>query len=1194
MESVVLPFALKEASKHLMKTLGVEITLIKNAPDELENLKSVKTVIVNVQQDVVGQELSQQHAGWLDKMMDAACDIEDIIDLSSTEILRRRSNNNKKSTRYTRPVIDFFSYTNNPLIFRHKIGTSVQKTFDRLTNIAKEKGYHFTLSRRDGVGNLRTTMPETFSDMGGDVVLGRDHDLKIILEQLLFKEKTNIEVLVLVGMGGVGKTTLAKLVYNDRQIDALFGERKLWVCVSEIFDLSKIIKLVIEQIDGKPCQLEGLQALSKKLKEILEKNMYLLVLDDVWTSTSLTCDSWSNMKSLFHNCKILVTTREENVTSVILPKPYMHRVGCLPEDACLSLFENIAFTNGDVIREELKDINKSIVKKCKGVPLAVRVLGIEEKNILDPNIEGENRISKILKFSYYHLPLKSMFCFVYCSIFPKDSVMEKMALIQQWVGNGFISLNEGNEIFDDLLSRCFFQDVEKDVYGNIITFKMHDLIHDLAKSIANSRQCGIFDEVLSDRKQVRYLSILNMGEEFSYSDISSKLRTLQLLSSRLVSTTFLDNCFTKFKFLRVLVCSDQFYNLEDVSSSIDNLKLLRYVDFSRTGITRLPETVCNLQNLQTLKVNNCHSLIILPNKLGKLSELRYLENNDCCRLDSMPVGMDRLSLLQTLNTFVVNDGGKNLNELRHLDHLEGSLHIKRLGRISNVVLENGILNGKNNLVSLKLDFDIDDIFTLEKSTGRYAEKVLQALQPHPNLKSLNIIGFNGFFISLDMSCLQSLIHLEIMKCYNLTSLPNDMCSFQSLTHLEIYYCPNFTTLSNNMCCLQFLTHLQINDCTNLTFLPNDIGCLRFLTHLQINDCTNLTFLPNDIGCLRFLTHLKNSRCENLTYLPNSMGYLQSLTHLEISRCENLTYLPNSMGCLRSLTHLEIDNCPNLITLPNDMCCLQSLTHLQINDCPNLTTLPNDMCSLQSLTHLQINDCRNLTTLLNNMCFFQSLTHLQINNCTNLTSLPNDMGCLQSLKHLKISRCENLLSLPNSMSRLKSLTDLTIQCCSSLVDVSFSLEYLTSLKEIVVDDCNHWIRNWSDDAISRICSVEKRSWISICSMNDDIDLLSKWLRKKIDSTKILNRLQINGSHGKRYFHHEKHQLSICCFKQEKLPEELVHVQDLRIMYIKNCPNMSCLPDGMKNLQFLKIKRCPMLEKYCKKIGYKYNDYIEFFI
>ncbi|KMZ57303.1 NB-ARC domain-containing disease resistance protein [Zostera marina] len=789
-------------------------------------------------------------------MMDAAYDIEDIIDLSSTEILRRRSNN---------PVIDFF--TNNPLIFHRKIGTSTQKTFDRLTNIAKEREYHLPLSGRGGVENLSTKMSESISKMGEDVVLGRD--LKIILEQLLFKEKTNIEVLVLVGMGGVGKTTLAKLVYNDSQVDVIFGKRKFWVCVSEIFDPSKIIKLVIEQIDGNPCQLEGLQALSKKLKEFLETNMYLLVLDDV----------------------------------------------------------------------------------C------------------------------------HNLPLNSKFCFVYCSIFPKDSVMRKIELIQQWAGNGFISLNEGNEIFDDLLSRCFFQDVEKDVYGSITTFKMHDLIHDLAESIAKSLQCGILDDSiqdrnLSDRKQVRYLSIiLNMGkeEEASYSDISIKLkdarvlRTLQLLSSGIVSKTFLDNCFTKFKFLRVLVCS----NLKDIPPSIDNLKLLRYVDFSKTRIKRLPETICNLQNLQTLKLNECFALHILPKKLRKLSELRYLENDGCYYLDSMPDGMDHLSLLQTLNTFVVNDGGKNLNELRHLDHLEESLRIQNLNRIQNVVLENGILNRKSKLVSLELDFECD----WEPTKGSDDEKVLQAaLQPHSNLKSLYIIKFGGFFIPLDMSSLQSLTSLQILVCPNLTTLSNNMNFLRSLIHLEISYCQNLTSLPNNMGSLQSLTHLEIDCCPSLISLPNDISSLQSLTHLLISDCPKLTTLPNNMGSLQSLTHLEISYCKNLTCLPNSMGSLQSLTHLDISGCKNLTCLPNSMGSLKSLTHLKIYSCENLTTLPNSMSSLTSLTQLILYECPNLTTLPNDMDSLQSLTHLKIYSCPNISRLPDGM---EKLEGLIINNCPML-------------------------------------------------------------------------------------------------------------------------------------------------------------------------------------------------------------------
>ncbi|KMZ60649.1 NB-ARC domain-containing disease resistance protein [Zostera marina] len=1005
MESVLISFILKEASKHLIKVLGEEFTLIKNTLGELEKLKRFKTIIVNVQRDVAGRELSQQDVTWLDDMIDAAYDIEDIVDLFNTKILRRRSNNNNRiSTRYTRRVIDFFSCTNNTLIFRHKIGTRVQNTFVRLAHIADEKKYYLTLSGRDGVvGNLRTTMSKTFSDMVEDDVLGRDHDLKIILEQLLFKEKTNSEVLVLFGMGGVGKTTLAKYVYHDSRVHDHFGERKFWVCVSEIFDPLKIFQSVFKQIKGKKCKVDDdLEAMRKELKKLLKEDIFLLVLDDVWTNSSLTLDSWSNMKSLFRNCKILITTREENVASVILSESYIHNVGCLPEDACWSLFKNIAFPNGN-FPEELKDISKSIVKKCKGVPLSLRVLGsmmrtnqdysywkgIEENNILDPNyIEGENRISEILKFSYYHLPLKSKFCFVYCSIFPKDSVMKKIDLIQQWAGNGFIPLNEGNEIFEDLLSRCFFQDVEKDVYGSITTFKMHDLIHDLAESIAKSLQCGILDDSirdrnLSDRKQVLYLSIiLNMGkeEEVSYSDISIKLkdarvlRTLQLLSYDIVSKTFLDNCFTKFKFLRVLVCSDQFYNLEDIPPSIDNLKLLRYVDFSNTSIRRLPETICNLQNLQTLKLNKCFYLHILPKEVEKIIRVKIL------------------------NAFIVNDGGTNLNELRHLDHLEGSLCIKHLGRSRNVVLENGILNKKSKLVSLELRFGYDCEPTKESDD----EKVLQALQPHSNLKSLNIIWFYGFSIPLDMiSCLRSLTHLEISFYQNLTSLSNNMGTLRSLTHLLISDCENLKSLSNDMNSLQSLTHLLISDCPKLTILPNNMGSLKSLTHLKIYCCPNIiSRLPDGM--------------EKLVSLELRFGYDCGPT--KESDDEKVLQVLQPHPNLKTLNIISFGG----FSIPLDISSLQSLTHLEIYRCPSLTSLPNDISSLQSLTHLKISYCLNLTTLPNNMGSLQSLTHLEISYCKNLTCLPNSMGSLQSLTHLKIYSCPNISRLPDGMEKLECL------------------------------------------------------------------------------------------------------------------------------------------------------------------------------
>ncbi|KMZ56821.1 NB-ARC domain-containing disease resistance protein [Zostera marina] len=1162
MEALVA-LSLNKVYDHLQIALGEEYELIKKAPNELEKLKRLKLVIFNVQKDVVIDHDSNQYTltDWLDEMNDAAYDVEDTIDIFETEKMRtlhRRSNNIKMTTRFIYRVIDFFSSA-NPLFFRHKMGSSVQKRLGRLTDIVNERGYHLTHSGSSGVvGNLGTNMHDTFSYIGGDVVLGREEDLEIIIKRLL-KVQTTMEVVVLVGMGGVGKTALAKLVYNDSQVNALFGERKVWVCVpGGIVDLPKILKLVIEQIDpNSSSKLEGLQALTKKLIELFEENMYLLVLDNVWTNASLSMYSWSEMKSLFRNCKIMVTTREEKVTSVISSESYMHRVKCLPEDVCWSLFMKMAFgdkkcqASQSIVRSALEKIGKRIVEKCKGLPLAVRVLGsmmgrnqdhsywmeIEKSNIFE-SIEGENEIFGILKFSYNNLPSKSRFCFAYCSIFPKASVMNKMDLIQQWTDSGFIVPNHSNqtkemehigkEIFEDLLSRCFFQDVEEDYLGNIKSFKMHDLIHDLAQSIAKYH-CGILNNenqvgFLSNKTKIRFLSI-DMGKEAS-SEIPIKLddiptlRTLQSFSPQIINEVFLVDCFTRLKFLRVLNCSGA--SIDDVPSSIDSLKLLRYVDFSKTYIKKLPETVCRLQNLQTIKLNFCMFLIGLPKNMRKLSKLRHLEINDCDRVDTMPVRMDQLSLLQTLSNFTVNNDGANLNELRQLK-LGGSLIVEYLGRTRNVAkildLSDGIFTSKENLISLDLSWE-----RRIRRSGRFVEMnekidehVLSILQPHANLKQLRITSFDGIRFPTWMSDSSQL----------LVSITLDNC----------------------------------NQCLNLPAF----GQLRYLRILNVMGLKRVENIDE--------TFYGVSETDGFPSLEE-LQLINMPAFREWSDVPSRTIFPKLSSLKLQLQHLEV--------MPQ----IPTLRQLSISECKSLFLL-RLVAKLPSLSTLDIGDISNLTCLTDD--YFKSLTALKklsIWCCENLESFSETaLKCTSSLQHLEITYCSMFKSLPQNMACLQSLKNLEIEYCSSLVNVSDGLKCLNSLslRSIKIVGC-FGIKYWSDHAIQKISSVEE-SRIEICS-KDNVELLSRWLQ---NSKEILQSLRINGGHGTGqhtiYRVPGKRVVSICCFeKLEVFPKELMNMSVLERLEIVDCPNFSCLPSGRLNVKYLGIENCHLLKAHCEGQGY----------
>ncbi|PON63317.1 NB-ARC domain containing protein, partial [Parasponia andersonii] len=276
----------------------------------------------------------------------------------------------------------------------------------------------------------------------------------------------------------MGKTTLAQLVFNDERVDKHF-QLKMWVCVSEDFDVLRLIKAIIESGTGRSCEALEMDPLQKCLRDMVKGKRFLLVLDDVWNEDQ---EQWDKLKYVLacgsYGASIVVTTRLKRVASFMGTVP-MHQLSCLSEDDCWSLFKQRAFGNQTEERPNLVMIGKEIVKKCKGVPLAAKPLGglmcfkNEENEWLSVmhsalwNLPEDNgSILPALRLSYLHLPVEQRRCFAYCAIFPKDYAIEKEKLIHLWVANGLISSKRGleiedigGEIFNELCWRSFFQDV---------------------------------------------------------------------------------------------------------------------------------------------------------------------------------------------------------------------------------------------------------------------------------------------------------------------------------------------------------------------------------------------------------------------------------------------------------------------------------------------------------------------------------------------------------------------------------------------------------------------------------------------------------------------------------------------------------------------------------------------------------------
>ena len=262
--------------------------------------------------------------------------------------------------------------------------------------------------------------------------LGEDDKKEII--KLLLDSNTveNVSIIPIVGFGGLGKTTLAQLIYNDEIVKNNF-ELKLWICISDIFDLERIIKEILEQLT-KCKHEESLEMLQNQLRENLNGKKYLLVLDDLWNEDS---NKWDLLKNLLmggaRGSSIVVTTRSIKVAE-ITGTTTPHALEGLAEEKAWSLFVKMAFKGGKEPKNQgIIDLGKEIVRKCIGVPLAIRTIGrllygktskIEWQSFLDNELskiaQQENNILLTLKLSYDHLPSHLKQCFAYCRLFPKD------------------------------------------------------------------------------------------------------------------------------------------------------------------------------------------------------------------------------------------------------------------------------------------------------------------------------------------------------------------------------------------------------------------------------------------------------------------------------------------------------------------------------------------------------------------------------------------------------------------------------------------------------------------------------------------------------------------------------------------------------------------------------------------------------
>jgi hypothetical protein len=756
---------------------------------------------------------------WLYDLRDLAYDADDILDEFGTEALRQKlTAGNHAGASKVRKLIHGF--TPSAIKINMKLGSEMEEITARFNEMVKQKDDLKLSENVDRSRSYRTREILAPTSVVTEAhVYGREEDKKALLELVLGEKAgdAQLSVIPIIGMGGIGNTTLAQLVYNDEKVKRSF-DVKAWACVSEDFDAVRVTKTILQSFTSENCEGKDLDWLQTKLKENLKGKKFFVVLDDLWNENY---HNWSILRAPFEagapRSTIIITTRNEGVSSKTgtIPAPYSLKE--LSNDVCLSILAHHALGTRDFSAHlNLKDIGEEIVKRCKGSPLAAKVLGGVLRSKMDrdewedvlknkiwdlPQVESE--IAPALMLSYHHLPSHLKRCFTYCSILPKDYLFEEKHLVLLWMAEGLLQPREGkkrmedlgSEYFRNLLSRSFFQQSFKDESQYV----MHDLINDLAQWVAGDICFKMEDRVWDNNgrkpstkaRHSSYLGGYYDGiQKFEVFNDLTCLRTFLPLMLPEPGLCYLTSnvplkLIPKLRRLRVLSLSG-YSTINKLPESIGDLKHLRFFDLSQTTIISLPDSVATLYNLQTMILENCSYLKKLPSTFSNLVNLRHLNIRGANALEGMPPQMGKLTCLQSLSNIVVGKGNcsRVIKELGPLLHLRETLCISRLENVINREdARDARLIEKHNLYGLSLEWSGN----LDEAQDRTSEfNVLSMLQPHKGLKELTVThyGCAEFPTWLKVPSFSNMVRLEIESCAKCTSLPS-VGQLPSLKHLFI-------------------------------------------------------------------------------------------------------------------------------------------------------------------------------------------------------------------------------------------------------------------------------------------------------------------------------------------------------------------------------------------------------------------------